>query len=67
MTNHYAENIKKGKIFTGLWNEQIRESIEEYIKNFENNSDFSKRYLLRDQDGFLNSDIEKLLLTKGVL
>lgn len=63
----YAKNVKNGKVFTGLWNEHIRESIEEYIRYFETNSDYSKRYLLRDQDGFLNSDIEKLLLTKGVL
>lgn len=63
----YAKNVKDGKVFTGLWNDQIRESIEEYIKDLENNPDYSKRYLLRDQDGFLNSDIEKLFLTKGVL
>lgn len=63
----YAKNVKDGKVFTGLWNDQIRESIEEYIKELENNPDYSKRYLLRDQDGFLNSDIEKLFLTKGVL
>lgn len=67
LDNDYAKNIKDGKVFTGLWNEHIKESIEEYIRYFETNSDYSKRYLLRDQDGFLNSDIEKLLLTKGVL
>lgn len=67
LDNDYAKNIRDGKVFTGLWNEHIRESIEEYIRYFETNSDYSKRYLLRDQDGFLNSDIEKLLLTKGVL
>lgn len=67
LDNEYAKNVKEGKIFTELWNDQIRESIEEYVRYLETNSDYSKRYLLRDQDGFLNSDIEKLLLTKGVL
>lgn len=67
LDNDYVKNIKDGKVFTGLWNNHIKESIEEYIRYFETNSDYSKRYLLRDQDGFLNSEIEKLLLTKGVL
>ena len=60
--NNYLNDSSNRKRFTYIWNNSMRDAIQECIKTILNDTDLSKVKFLRDQDGYLNKDIENILL-----
>lgn len=54
----YPQAIANNKLFTAIWDDRLRDTLVAYIQ--ERSLD-PKLSILRDQDGYLNSDLERLI------
>lgn len=59
-TNKYGKALDNGYATLGIWDEAIPKTVLRLV------NDYSKTHFILDQDGNINKDVEKLILTKGV-